>query len=350
MGRMSASAAPPRPRQVTLAASLIMGGSVLVVLTAFERLAGLHTLETRESVQRFLSQPPGADLGLGVQGVLTALRTLGMVAAGCATAAAILGYQVLQRSRSARLVLTVLALPLFLTGMATGGFLSSVVAASAVMLWFQPARDWFDGVTREPRPTPPPTAAGSGARPFTGFGAPPARTDRLQAWAPPRPEPAEEAATPEAVVARRPSAVTWACLLTWVCSALAIVAMAASIVVLATDPGLVFDELHRQNPQLRSEGVTDATLRTATYVLGGVVIGWSLAASLLAVLAFRGTGWARVPLVVSAAASAALLLLATVAQALLVVPLAAAVVTLALLVRPDVRAWFARSPGPASER
>ena len=66
-----------------------------------------------------------------------------MVAAGCATAAGILGYQVLRRSKSARLALTVLAAPLFLTGMVTGGFVSSLVAASAVMLWLQPARDWF---------------------------------------------------------------------------------------------------------------------------------------------------------------------------------------------------------------
>ena len=46
-----------------------------------------------------------------------------------------------------------LAVPLFVTGLVTGGFVSSVVAAAAVMLWFQPARDWFDGVVREPQPT-----------------------------------------------------------------------------------------------------------------------------------------------------------------------------------------------------
>ena len=86
-----------------------------------------------------------------MQGVLEIMRVFGMVAAGCATAAAILGYHVLQRSRSARLALTLLAVPLFLSGMVTGGFLSSVVAAAAVMLWFQPSRDWFNGVVRESR-------------------------------------------------------------------------------------------------------------------------------------------------------------------------------------------------------
>ena len=91
-----------------------------------------------------------------------------MVAAGCATAAAILGYQVLRRSRSARLALTLLAVPLFVTGLVTGGFTSSVVAASAVMLWFQPARDWFNGVVREPRPEVANRVAPPAAPPYDG--------------------------------------------------------------------------------------------------------------------------------------------------------------------------------------
>jgi len=140
----------------------------------------------------------------------------------------------------------------------------------------------------------------------------------------------------------RPAEVVLACALTWVFAGLALVVMAASMVVLATSPGLVFDELHRQNPDLAAQGVSDATLRTMTFVVGGVVIVWSLAALVVAVLAFRRVRWARPALVVSASASLALLLLATLGQVLLVVPLAASVVTLALLVRPDVRAWYDR--------
>ena len=124
----------PRPRQVTLVAWLTMVGSVIVVVLVFDRIAGLHTLETRQSVEKFLAEPPGSDLGVGVDGVLSVIRTLAMVAAGCATAAAILGYQVLRRSRSARLALTVLAVPLFFAGLVTGGFVSSLVAASAARI------------------------------------------------------------------------------------------------------------------------------------------------------------------------------------------------------------------------
>ena len=331
-----------------MAAWLIMGGSVLVVLMVFERVAGLHSLETRRSVQQFLAEPPGDDLGLGVSGVLDMLRVLCMVAAGCATAAAILGYQVLRRSRSARLALTVLAVPLFVTGLVTGGFTASVVAASAVMLWFQPARDWFNGVVREPRPevanriapptappydgTPPGPGVGPGPWPGPGPGG------QLGSQAPGPALPLHAETDPSV----RPPAVVWACVLTWLFAGLVLVVMAASIAVLAASPGLVFDELHRQNPDLASQGISDATLRTITFVVGGVVAAWSLAALVVAGLAFRRVGRARAALVVSASGAVVCLLLATVSQPLLIIPLAASVVTLALMVRPEVRAWYDR--------
>ena len=331
---MESPSSPPRPRQVTLAAWLIMAGSALVVLMVFDRIIGLHTLETRESVQKFLSEPPGQDLGLGVDGVLSIIRTVAMVAAGCATAAAILGYQVLRRSRSARLALTVLALPLFVCGMVTGGFLSSVVAAASLMLWLQPSRDWFNGVTREaptaptPTPTPPPAATGPD-RPHPGFG---------------QVAPRQAAVLPGVVTdpQARPAAVTWACVLTWTCSVLAILMMLASVVALMADSRLVLDELIRQNPELAAQGVTEQLLRTVTYAMAAVVVIWSTVAILLAALVWRRSDGARRVLVVSASAAAVFLLLSTLGQFLLVLPLAACVVTLALLVRPDVRAWFTR--------
>ena len=103
---------------MTLAAYTIMVGSVFVVLFVFETFANLHTLATREAVESFLAEPPGDGLGIGIEGALTAMRALGMVAAGCAAAAAILGYQVLKPNRVARIALTVLAVPLLLSGMA----------------------------------------------------------------------------------------------------------------------------------------------------------------------------------------------------------------------------------------
>ena len=84
------------------------------------------------------------------------------VAAVCAAAAAVLGFFALQqRSRGARLALTIVAVPILLTAPLTGGLVGALVAASTAVLWSGPARDWFAGrpvrqpLEREKTPTPP---------------------------------------------------------------------------------------------------------------------------------------------------------------------------------------------------
>lgn len=322
MARVS-EPSPARPRQVTLAAWLIMVGSVIVVAMVFDQVAGLHTLETRESVEKFLSEPPGDGLGIGTDAVLTLLRTVAMVAAGCATAAGILGYHVLRRSRSARMALSVIAVPLFLTGLVTGGFVSSVVAASAVMLWLQPARDWFDGITRQP------AAAAT---------MPPARVVPPQPGQPAWPAP--YAVVPDA----RPSAVVWACVLTWVFSSVAILGMVAAAVVLALDPQPLLDQAREQNPELAAQGVTDELLLGVTFAMVAALVLWCVSAIVLAYFTFRRAEWARIVLVICAGTAAALSLVGLVLGAfLLAASLAGAVATVALLLRPDVRPWFTAS-------
>ncbi|MCW2764386.1 MAG: hypothetical protein JWO11_345 [Nocardioides sp.] len=348
-----------RPRQVTVAGWLIMVGSLIVLATVFERISGLNSIDTRAGVEKFLSEPPGDGLGLGVDGVLTIIRTLAMVAAGCATASAILGYHVLRRSRSARLGLTIVAVPLFLAGMATGGFMSSVVVAAAVMLWFQPARDWFDGVNRtrveaaergesppraqQPGP-PPPSQPYSGPRPFPGFGSPPPTpgapyelTDNRRLVPPVPADPAT-----------RPGAVVWACALTWACCGLAVVGLLLSVVMVATAPNLIFDEVYRRNPDYADQGLTRDALTTAIYVTAGICIVWSVVATVLAALVYRRVPWARRALLVSASVAALVCLAATVTNFLLVLPLTAVIATIVLLARPDSRAWLSggRPPGP----
>lgn len=329
----------PRPRQVTMAAWMAIGASALVVLTVFETLAGLNTIETRRSVEIFLSEPPGDGLGLDVGGALEVLRVLAMVTAGCATAAIVLGWHVLKRNKGARLALTLLAVPLFFAGMVVGGFLSSVVAASALVLWLEPSRDWFNGVRARPREQSAPGAAHpqatppvTGPRAHQGFGRAPA--------APPKPGPW----TPQGVPSeRRPGAVLAACLITWILSGLTLVMMGLSVVVLAVAPDLVWDELLKQNPDLTEQGVTRAALGTATFVTAAVAAVWALAAIALAVLVYRRVGWARVALSISAVAAGVVCVLASIGALVMVVPAIACGTALSLLVRPDVRGWFERS-------
>jgi hypothetical protein len=326
---------------VTVAGWLVVLGSVVVVLTVFERISGLHSLETRESIEKFLSEPPGDGLGLDVDGMLLLIRTLAMVAAGCATAAAILGYHVLRRSRSARLALTVVAVPLFVTGLAGGGFMSSVVLAATVMLWVQPARDWFDLVSRarvDPHaptgggsaPRLPPASVTPGPRPFPGFGSG---------------HPSERPVGAPVLVADppRPSAVVWACALTWICTGVVVAGLLVSVLVLLVAPDLVFDELRRQNPDYAEQGLSDAAITGATYVVAAVGVVWCTLAATLAALVFRRVDWARTALVVCAAVAAGVCVIAAVGNLLMLLPGLGAIAVLVLLLRPEARVW---SRGP----
>ena len=231
-----------------------------------------------------------------------------------------------------------LAVPLFVTGLITGGFVSSLVAASTVMLWLQPARDWFDGVTRpqaDARRAAARTAARSDAdarpRPARSRAPPQGRGRRRTArdrrtarrrrgaLRPPRPR---RHSAPLA----RPGVIVWACLLTWICSSLVALGMLASAVALAASPDLLFDELHRQNPELAEEGISDGFVTTVTYLMVAAVVAWCVGAAVLAWLVFRRVAWARIVLVVSCATCAALSLVGTlVGGIILVVPLAASV-------------------------
>jgi hypothetical protein len=355
---------PSRPRQVTTVGWLLMVGSAFVLVLVFQRVAGLHSLETQAAVDRFVAEPPGSDLGISADTVITVMRTLAMVTGGCAAAAAILGYQVMQRSRSARLAVTVLAVPLFLAGFVTGGFLTSLVAVSAVVLWLQPARAWFDGTTPpEPRtasassvvaPVTPPSAPSAPSAP--PLSAPPATgvsPDQPGPWPTPygtpygTPYAAAPTPTVSTVSDRRPPTVLWACVLTWVCTSIVVAALLVSAAVLAVQPDPLLDEAHRQNPDLADQGVTDGMLIAMTYVMIAGVVAWCVSAAVLAVLVFRRVDWARIVLVISAATAGALCLIGSLVGAIvLALPLLASALCVGLLLRSDTRPWFQRRGTP----
>ena len=342
----------PRPRQVTVAGWMIIAGSAAVVLTVFQQIAGLHSIDTREAVERVLGQPPFDGLGMSVDEVLSLIRVLSMIAAACATATAILGWHVLQRSRSARVALSILALPLFVTGLGTGAILSTAVAVAVVLLWMQPARDWFDGRWR---PAPPAAESRPAVRdavpPPAGQQQPPpyAAWPPPQASWPPPPGPPAPVAPPQVAWAppgpqavRRPGAVVAAVVLTWLCSLLLGGLFVIGAVWLVATPDTLMDELTRQNPELVRDGtVTVDMVRATLVVMAAVVAAWVLVACVTAFFVLRGARWARVVLLVSAGAAGLGLLIGTVVNPVLVLPLLGAVAVFALLLRRDVGAWFA---------
>ena len=320
-----------RPRQVTFAGWMIMIGSAVVVFSAFERIAGLRSIESQESVIEFLSKPPGEDLGLSLDQMLDLIQVLSLIAGACATAAGILGFWVLKGSKQARVGLTVLAAPLLIAGLATGGFVSSLVAVSALMLWLQPARNWFAG---RPPPAPPALPAPAPAMAQFAETPPPAPTEPVP-W--PTPYGTREAAPRLA----RPPAVVWACVLTWVFSGFVLVGLGLTVLVLIASPDLLFDELHRQNPDLADQGMTDGEIKAATFAMAGLFLPWCVVASGFAIQTFRGVPWGRRALLICASVAGAVSLLGMFASAIMVLPFVATVATVALLSRPEVRAWFA---------
>ena len=132
----------------------------------------------------------------------------------------------------------------------------------------------------------------------------------------------------------------WACALTWAGCAAAFTVMLASVVLVLAAPETLIDELHRQDPQLRSEGLTAATLRSTVLIAGIVVLVWSAAAAVVAGFAWRGRSWAWTTLLVSASSVSLLCALASIGSPMMLVPLALCGITIPMLLRPEVRAFF----------
>lgn len=346
----------PRPGQATLAGGLIIGGSVFVVLAAWQRISTLHTLAVQEELQQVLTEPMTADLGLDADGLATAIRVLCLIGAGAATASAILGVQVFKRSASARIALTALSPLLFVGGLATAGFLAPMVLAGIVLLWLQPTRDWYAGrpwaqrleerqaarlavLRSASRPTPPTPPAPPPHHPHPsqhqhqpghlpgpvagpGFGvAPPARGP---------------------VVGARPPALVAACAITCVVAVTVVLLVAGMVAYVSANSEQLFAEVMKDQPAwLNTSQVTERDLVAGIYVFLVGVTACALGAIVLAALAFVGQNWARIVLAISAGGGAAVSLFLALGAWPLVILVAALAGTTSLLMRPEVSRWYA---------
>ncbi|MGY0387547.1 hypothetical protein ACWZJV_11300 [Nocardioides sp. WG-D5] len=350
----------PRPGQATLAGWLIVLGSLLTVVTAWDQIAGLRSLDTRERVEEVLAEPPLAGSGIGLDSILTLMHVMALVTGAIAAAAVILGWHVLQRNKQARLALTVIAAPLFFAGMFGGGFWSTLSAVAVVLLWMSPTRDWFDGVSPTKRealdsgdpdqksyvaPTPPeaptgptaPTASTASTSPTTG----PARLSAQQ----PPPWTGAVAQPTKAAPTRRPGAVMAAAVLTWIGSGFTALMMLASAVTATANPDLILDQVRKQaesDPAMRDVAglYTADVIIASAWIMAVLVALVCVAAGVFAVFAIRRHSWARIALMISAGVSALSLLLFALAFPPAVVLFGAAVATFSFLLRPEVAAWF----------
>ncbi|WP_210503060.1 hypothetical protein [Nocardioides xinjiangensis] len=382
-----------RPPQVTLAVGIVVLSSVVVLLSVWERVTTLGSLETQEAVRDALAEAPFSSLDLTVNATTDLIRVMCMVAAACACATAILGWYARRPDRAARLGLTLFAVPVFVTGMAAGGLAGSFVAAGAAMLWLQPAREWF----ATGRWTPPDPAAGRGRG--AGRSAPPADpASPPDPWArpaqdapqgptspPPASRPfgepapsgepgrpgqpgapaqgpvaphastspygqpyppghAQGAAAPWHQPARpqaRPGALVAAFVITVVTAGGLLAMSLLWLAIAGLSPDFLMSVLEQEQPQLVEDGMTLQEVRAVVVAVSGAFIVWCAVALVLAGFAMARREWARRGLMASAAFSAGTCFVLVLTAPIVLVPAAAAVATVVCLRRGDVRRWFA---------
>jgi hypothetical protein len=383
-----------RPPQVSLASGIVMFSSVVVLLTAWERVTSLRTLETQEAIRDVLADAPFSSLGLTVSSTTELLRVSCMVAAACACATAILGWYVRKPDRSSRLALTLFAVVVFLTGIPAGGLAGSFVAAGAAMLWMQPAREWFaTGRWTPPEPAPPkergtadrdasgrtpwdaPGASGPAdpwerppadsaapdtpppaSRPF-GEPGPPAQqhpVDRpaespygqplaQQPVPAPYPQPAPDWQRRQLLLAR-PGAMVAAFVITVVTAGGLLTLSLLWLAIAGFSPDFLQTVLEQQQPELLDDGLSLEQVRTTVFALAGAFVVWCLVALVLAGFAMARREWARRGLMVSAAFSAGACFALVLNTPLVLLPAAAALATVVCLRRVEVRRWFELDP------
>jgi hypothetical protein len=351
MCAMSSNAPGPRPRQVTLAGWVIAVASAMLVATVFDAMARLRSVDTRDALTEALTTGVAKDLGLSVDDALGIVRVGLFVAALAAVVTGILGIFVLQRHAAARIVLTVAAVPVVLTAPFSGGVLALLIGGATVMLWSEPARDWFAGRAPRPAPAPrperreaappqpswtppaPPTTSASQPAPTQGWGGQPVPPS---AWPPPSGYAAPPPYLSPPAPSGRPTSLRVACILTWIFSSLtAALYLLVGAAVLVDRSRML--ELLRDNPAVRDSKLDADQLVTVIVAVSVVVVLWCAAACGLAVLAWRRHVWAWIVLTVSVGV-AALVEIAALPYSLL--HLIAAGVALRMLLLAPTRVWF----------
>lgn len=372
-----------RPPQVTLASGIIIFSSLLVLVSAWERVSTLRSLETQESIQEFLAEAPFSSLGLDLASTTELLRITCLIAAACACATAILGWYVRKPDRSARLGLTLFAVPVFVTGLTAGGIAGSFVAAGAAMLWVMPAREWF-ATGRWTPPAPAPEKDSPARRtPFTGRGnqsdqagprdqagpsypGPQTPPQAPPTSAPTTPPPAarpfgehrppdvqapvgDRRGAPQAppgswehqqLLHSRPSAMVAAFVITVVTAGGLLAMSLLWLAIAGLSPEFLRSVLEEQQPGLLDDGMSFGQVRSTVVAFASGFVVWCVVALALAGFAMARRDWARRGLMAVAAFSAGGCLVFVVTLPLVVIPAAAAVATVVCLRRIEVRHWF----------
>ena len=331
-----------RPPQVTLASSIVMFASVIVLLTAFERVTTLGSLETQQSIRDVLAESPFSSLGLDLEGATQLLRIGALVAAAGACATAILGWYVRKPDRSARLGLSIFAVPVFVSGLSIGGLAGSFVAAGTAMLWLAPGREWF-ATGRWTPPTPPAEVEKRSAA--TSRRTPPAAPLHERATGQSLPGAPAHASSwqHQQLLHARPTAMVAAFVITVVMAGGLLTLSLLWVAIASLSPEFLRSVLEQQ-PDMFDDGLTFEQVRDTVIAFASAFIVWCVVALVLAGFAMARRDWARRGLMIIAAFSAVGCLFFVLDTPLVILPAMAAVATVVCLRRVEVRRWFSLEP------
>ncbi len=323
-----------RPRQVTMGAWVAGGCSAAMLLVVGSVISRIRSVDFRDGVSSFLADQRETGISISLDTALAVIR-IGLLVCGAAAAAmGVFAFFAARRDGSARIAMSVLVVPLLVTGVFVNPLLAGFTVAATVLLWTSPARAWFAG--RSPVP-----AGGAAAPPAS---APPASPWGQAPPPPPGPVPPTVPTTTRAP-GPRPVRVLFACLLAAVMSVLMFGFMVLTAFVVESSTGR--DDLRqvlRDNPSFSESTLSVSGLAVGIAVVAGVLALWSLAALTFAGFAIAGQRWARVALLISAGIAGLLALGCSLVFPGFLVITAATVLTGVLLVNPDVNAWYAGRP------
>jgi hypothetical protein len=140
-----------------MGAGFAIVASALLLVSVFDAMAKLRSVDTREELTKALDSAAARGLGVSLDQATDVLHGLLLISGGGAAVAAVLAVFAMLGHAAARTMLTVLAVVVLLCSAPVDPMLGVVLALGAGMLWSQPARDWFAGRT------PVPAAAGAAA-------------------------------------------------------------------------------------------------------------------------------------------------------------------------------------------
>lgn len=377
---MSEVSRADRPRQVTWGAGFAAGASALLVFSAFDAMTRLHSVATRDELTRLLRSASVKGLGLTVDDATVIMHGALLVAGAGAAVTCVLAVYAMLGHAAARIGLTVLAVVVLVASAAVDALLGLLLVMAVTMLWSTPARDWFAGrpITppkpRPERPSPTPSAVQPPTResapdqvptpgeppvspptspvqppPTHGFGSatPPPPGFPYASPQPLAPHvhqpPSPYGGPPAPRLGSVPGAVKAAAIITWAFSGIAFLGFLATAVTLLVERSRLLDAVMRR-PEYQNLDISQGELTAAMWVTLAVFCGWTLSASVLAAFVWRGHGWARVLLTISAAMAALFCLLVL---PMSLAHLAASAAVIGLMFSAGARPWFDRNQAPS---